>query len=509
MTSDASSSAPNGEAASPPCEPARLSIPNDPRLAGAAGRFMSEVARLIGFDDEMLQDVADGVRLSLDALLRYSFAPGENAFIDLAGEWIPAGLQISIRDRGLPLDAQATVAAGSADSPLYGLNAYFDEVRFHNRGRDGKELVLIKHLPDPSVGAFAAACEAGSLGADDVGPARADAGGTCSVRPLTPADALEVSQTVYRVYGYSYPHEYVYYPEKIAELNRTGAIFSAVAVADGTEIAGHCSLKPWEDNPQVAELTQGVVKPPYRSRGCFTRLTAYLIDTARARGMTGIFGEAVTNHPYSQKTALQFGLRACALLLGVIPASADFKGLGGSLAERGSMLVQFMYLRQPDPAPVYAPAAHRDVIAATYANLGRNPELRAPDPAAAAAWAEDSRITVRLVRSLNLARIRVDRCGRDLLDALSRHVRELSAREWKVIHLMIGLSDPAAASLCPRFEELGFFFAGILPCGLPSGDALILQHLNRLSVRHGAIRTASEFGATLAAYVRQRDPNLS
>ena len=501
---------PDGKAPSA-CAPSRLSIPNDPFYVEPTCRYAAEVAHQIGFDAVLAQQISAGLRQALTSLLRYSFEPGEKALVELVCERIPAGLRISMRDRGLPLSAgdPGSVDVGSgADNPLYGLNDYFDEVHFHNRGPAGKEIVLCKHLPDPSLAEYAAACALHTAEASDAERPGAPAEIHCTVRPLKASEAHEVSKAVYTAYGYSYPHEHVYYPEKIAELNRRGEIFSVVAVADNGEIAGHCSLQLWEENPCIAELTQGVVKPRFRSQGCFARLTEYLIETARTQDLTGVFGEAVTAHPYSQRAALQFGLRDCALFLGLIPATAEFKGLKrGGFAERGSMLVQFRHLKVPPPTPVFAPAAHRAMIAAIYANLGITPDWRSPSAESDPQVAEASAMAVKLSRALNLARIRIDRWGPDAIDILRRHVKELCLHQRQVIHLLLGLADPATAVLAQRCEELGFFFAGVLPCGLPSGDALILQYLNNFAVRYEALQTASEFAARLAAYVQKHDPS--
>ncbi len=492
----------------PDCAPSKLSIPNDPFYIEPACRYVAAVAGQIGFDALQAQDISAGLHRALTTLLRYSFEPNERASVELVSERIPAGLRLSLRDQGLPLSpADGGSGGAGAGNPLYGLNAYFDEVRFHNRGREGKEIILSKHLPDPSITDDAAACAWDANEASGSGRAAAQTEAHCTVRRLKPSEAHEVSKAVYRAYGYSYPHDYVYYPEKIAELNRRGDIFSAVAVAENQEIAGHCSLKRWEENPRIAEMAQGVVKPRFRSQGCFAQLTEYLIEAARGQGLTGIFGEAVTTHPYSQKTAIQFGLRDCALFLGLIPAAADFKGLGGSPGDRGSMLVQFRYLTTPPSTPVYSPVPHRAMIAEILVNLGRAPDLRTPPPGAERPAAAEAAIAVKLSRSLNFARIRIDRYGRNAVGLLREQTRALCRQKWDVIHLLLDLSDPATAHFANRFEELGFFFAGVLPCGLPAGDVLILQHLNHLVVPYESIQTESEFAGRLAAYVRQCDPS--
>jgi hypothetical protein len=114
---------------------------------------------------------------------------------------------------------------------------------------------------------------------------------------------------------------------------------------------------------------------------------------------------------------------------------------------------------------------------------------------------------INLVRSLNFARIRIDRYGPNIVADIRLKLRELCLQRWDVIHLILNLSDPRTPRFCSRFEELGFFFAGILPLGLSSGDALMLQYLNTFCVRYSAIQTASRFAEDLVAYVRSCDPD--
>jgi hypothetical protein len=213
-------------------------------------------------------------------------------------------------------------------------------------------------------------------------------------------------------------------------------------------------------------------------------------------------------HPFSQKTALQQGLRDCALFLGLVPPSVDFKRMGGGSSRKGSMLVQFKYLDPPAPAAVYAPARHAEIIRAIYAHLDPPVAALFQDPPEEGVRVEgEPAYTVRLIRSLNLARIRVDRCGPGIVADVRLSLRELCHQRWNIIHLVLNLADPQTALFCHRFEELGFFFAGVLPLGLSSGDALVLQYLNIPPVPYSAIQAAGSFAADLAAYVQSCDPN--
>ena len=324
---------------------------------------------------------------------------------------------------------------------------------------------------------------------------------------MEPADALEITKTVYRTYGYSYSHDYIYYPEKIIALNASGEVHSALAVTEHNEVIGHCALSLWRDNPLIAELGQGVVIPKYRFQGCFAQLTEYLIGAARSRGLKGVFSEAVTVHPFSQKTALQHGLKECAFFSCLLAATVDFKGLERTPSARGGMLVQFKYLAPPTARPVYPPLRHADMLRAIYANLDPASVLRMRAFPEDAMMEAESVYKINLIRSLNFARIRIDRYGTNIVRDIRLTLRDLCLQRWDVIHLVLNLSDPQTSRFCDRFEDLGFFFAGILPLGLSSGDALILQYLNTVCGRYNAVQAASGFASDLVAYVKSCDPN--
>jgi hypothetical protein len=67
---------------------------------------------------------------------------------------------------------------------------------------------------------------------------------------------------------------------------------------------------------------------------------------------------------------------------------------------------------------------------------------------------------------------------------------------------------------CQKFEELGFFFAGVLPRpakpvspkGMTGGDWLCLQYLNGARIDYDRLQIYSDFGQELVGYIRERDP---
>ncbi|MGD2185457.1 MAG: hypothetical protein PVI71_04980 [Desulfobacterales bacterium] len=501
------------------CEYSSIRIPNDRKYATAAAIYVSEIARTIGMDDPDLNSFQNGVIEAITSLMGYSFEPGEKGTLEIFCERIPEGLQVSLRDKGLPFgvaDTESMITESSKadriemEEPILRLNEYFDEIRLHNLGPEGKELVLIKRLRNKSITDYYAECDLEPYEPSVTPLASTFEGLKCRVRQMEPGEAAEVSKTIYRTYGYTYPHDYVYYPEKIKTLNKNGQIHSAVAITGEKEIAGYGVFQIWEENPQIVELAQGVVKPEFRSLGCFRNITQYLLDQAKSRGIQGAFGEAVTNHTISQHTVHGFGFRDCGLRLALVPPDTVFKGMHAKNPDRVSMLVQFLYLKQP-PAPrsIYAPPHHRDMIAALYKELGVNPVIKMAVSVKTKEAASPSVFKIRRIESMSYARLIIDRYGHHIVDELKAKVKELCLQKTEIINLFLNLADPLTGTYAKRLEKLGFFFAGILPAGLSDGDALILQYLNNVPIDYSAIQVKSTMAKKLLAYVHEHDPNLN
>ena len=501
------------------CEFSSIRIPSDPRYATAAAIYVSEIAKMIGMGAPDLKSVENGITEAITALIGYSFEPGEKQDLEIRCERTPAGLQVSIRDKGLPFGTSgmdpAAPEISAADGPdmadpVFRLKEYFDELQFHNLGPQGKELVLLKQLKNKNITDYYAACDLEPYAPPEP-PMRASAVQMkCRVRQMVPTDAPEVSKTIYKTYGYTYPHDYVYYPEKIVALNDSSQIFAAVALAAEDQIAGYGVFQAWEENPRIVEMAQGVVKPEFRSRGCFRQITRYLLDHAKSQGIRGAFGEAVTNHTVTQHTVHGFGFRDCGLRLGLMPPGIVFKGMTGTIPHRLSLLVNFLFL-QPPPASlsIYAPPQHKDIIAALYKELGLAPEIKTTVPAEAQRARPKSVFKIKVVGSMNFARIMVARCGRHIVEELKIKVKELCLKKTEIVNLYLNLSDPLTSIFTAQFEKLGFFFAGILPGGFADGDALILQYLNNVPIDYNAVRVKSALAGKLLAYVREQDPNLT
>jgi len=495
------------------CRRSENRIPNDPAFGPAAARYVAEVARIIGFSGPDLQSVERGVVGAITALIRYSFEPGEDADLIISCEHIADGLKVTFHDKGLPFGAAEMSTEGSVCSTENGselcsrilaLKGDFDEVSLHNLGPEGKETVLTKHLKRKSIVDYEPACDLRPFEAPAPRPIPSSTKTRWTVRQIEPGEAPEISRLVYKTYGYAY-QDYVYYPEKIAALNESGKIHSVVAIADGKEIAGHCVLQFHDDNPWIAEMAQAVVKPEYRSRGCLSAMTEYLMRLADEKQLHGLFTRSVTEHSFSQKTASRFGFKDCGLLLGILPQNTPFKGMVQRLAQRGSLLVQFRSLRQAH-ATCFAPAHHREIIAKLYDNLGIRREMKT-DPGSDTHGVGESSLRIHASGRMQFARMVIERSGTDIVSQVQTALKELLIQKFEIIQLCLDLSDSSTARLTGAFEDLGFFFAGLLPKGFARGDGLVLQYLNNVPLDYAAINVESQVARELLAYIRAHDPN--
>jgi serine/threonine-protein kinase RsbW len=496
-----------------------MQIPGDPKYATAAAAYLCEIARTIGMQRQDIESLEKGMVEAINALIGYSFEDGEKGVLEVICERIPEGFKVSLRDKGLPFGtvaAELSFSEGQVDDipalaePISRLKEYLDEIRLHNLGPEGKELVLIKHLKNKNITDYYAACDLEPYEPTATPIVLSSDQSKCRVRRMKPGDAAEVSKTIYKTYGYTYPHDYVYYPEKIIALNESGRVFSAVATAGDNEIAGYGVFQIWEENPKIVEMAQGVVKPEFRSLGCFSAITQYLLDQVTSRGIQGAFGEAVTNHTVSQHTVHGFGFKDCGLRLGVAPPNAVFKGMTGEIPYKMSLLVQFLYLQQTpaNALQVFAPDHHKDMIAALYKEMGIWPEIKKAAPAKTKRAAGTSIVKIRQIASMNYVRMIIERYGRNIVSELRNKVKEICRQKTETINLFLNLSDPLTGTYAPHFEKLGFFFAGILPGGFKDGDALILQYLNNVPIDYSAIQVESTIAKKLLNYVHKHDPNL-
>ncbi len=496
-----------------------LTVPNDLSFLPIVGAYVMAAAAQIGFDDDEVNDVRLAVDEACTHVIETAFEPGEDQDFKIACQRLPGGLRVTVADMGLPFDpgsiedydARGALGRDLSGLPYYLMQRLMDDIRFVNKGWEGKELQLTKLLKVPSVETY--------FSPEELQPHDPNIKPVPPVsyqcRLAGPADATEISRCIYKTYGYTYLSEYVYYPERIVAMNQTGEMVSAVAVSETGEVIGHCALSGVPGDP-IMEVSQGVVDPAHRGHGVLKALMALLLGEARRRKMRGLYVRAVTLHPYSQRTSLAYGFRESALLLGFAPRRVQVRRFADDeLPQRESLVYAFQPLRADPRSLLFPPPHHASMIGRIYHNLGLERELASPEDARLGSRARSARPTLstRSTSALGTAMIEVIGYGPGIDQEVKARLRDLCHQETAVVYLRLPLEEPQTAVACQRFEELGFFFSGIEPRsaegsaadGRASGDLLCLQYLNGPRIDYDLLQIHSAFGRELVQYIRDRD----
>lgn len=473
--------------------------------------FARSFAVLLGFDEATAERIEAAVEEAATNVIRHAFGPEEQGEFTIYCRALPTGMEVCIRDKGMPYDPER-IAGYRAESffrnpsptklGIFLMRKLMDEVEFRNLGAEGKETRLVKYLhgrpifgDDPKVPAEPLSTRLIEKPAEKI---RAE------IRAMRHDEAIEVSKCFYDAYGYTYPYEHIYYPERMAALNENGEILSAVAVDPASgEVAAHAGLIFQKKHPALAELAMMATKAKYRGQSLASRLVAFLEEEGRKRSLRGLFTEMVSAHPYSQQVLHHLGFKDCGLFLGFAPASMAFRKLASQLTQRESLIIGYRSLQKEGSRTVFLAERHAGLLREVYAHLELERDYRPPE--AAPLPDAPSRLSVVLNARMEVGIMEPEHLGQDFLLRVRQELIRLRREGARAIMLLLNLTDPGAAQLVPEFEKLGFFVTGIRP-DPQNGDQLILQQFNGFTMDYALPCVESEFGKQLLAYAKKQDP---
>ncbi|HPX11028.1 MAG TPA: hypothetical protein PKW20_02010 [Syntrophales bacterium] len=258
------------------------------------------------------------------------------------------------------------------------------------------------------------------------------------VDAFRPEDAEGIARLFRAVYGEHYPIRLFYDPAALTEANRDGRYYSIVARTGRGEVIGVTHLYPSSPYPSLYEFGVGLVLKEYRNAGVNTRLTVYLFDEfiPRRPHIEEIFGEAVCNHPYTQRAIEPFRFIETGIEVALMPAEAYAREK--SAPGRVATVCGFRCF-QPKPHRVYLPAAYETFLRRIYGRLDDRRDLAVSgDPLPPG---RSTRAEMTVFDFAKVARIAVRESGADLGTCLDR--RETEAREKGVMVFRPGATWPS------------------------------------------------------------------
>ncbi len=411
---------------------------------------------------------------SVEDAVEHAYREGEEGSIRLSITERLGRLEIQVRDYGMPQDVgqlERQVHEGDISRrTLYGCPAeLLDEVHWLAYGPGGKALQVCKWLHERSVVdvADAASLEPFQKGA----PLATEQQYT--VRKMLPAEAVQVSQLMYRTYGGTYFNPDVYYPQRIVAHNANGSAVSFVACSDDGYVAGHSALELNQPGP-VAETGQAAVDPAHRGRGLLRRMKDLALAEAESRELVGWYADAVAVHTLTQKSNVDHGGRLTGVDLAISPKTERFRGFAAEQPQRVTCLLYFHWLSLPtDVRSVFVPERQRAIVQKIYENL----ECRLEFGRGAAPEGHGT-LAVRVDPGAGTAFARADQLGADTAHAVRHAKRELVERSAvQVVYVELPLADRGTPSVMEQLENFGFAFAGIAPHFSTRGDLVRLVYL--------------------------------
>lgn len=492
-------------------ERVKLTIPNNMSYLVLVLSATREMADMMGFDEDDIYKLEMGTEEAVTNVIQYAFEESEDADFDIILERQPIGLNIIIKEKGTPFDpsqihaySRETLVDDLAQKGLgtFLMRQFIDKVSIYNLGREGMETHLFKHLNYKPVNEVISAQELAEAEQGRHELALPKGSVSFSVQRMLPAQAVEVSKCAYSSYRYTYIHEDIYYPDRIRELNKAERLISFVALTARQEVIAHNALEIEAGVPP--ELGVAFTKPKYRGQGCMNRLISVLLEEARNRQYKGIYARAVTAHPYSQKTLLKYGFKESALYISS-GKERQYKGIEQQKIQRESVFIMYLYFLAQKRQKIFPPSKHLQMICELYQQVGGEPELILPSTDIEISD-EKAALTTRTDPNSLTAHINILSYGRDVEVQVHAKLKALCLHRFETIYLHLPLGDQNTSLLTEKFEDLGFFFSGIIP-GEQGKDVLILQYINNYFIDYDQLCTASDFGRRLLDYVRRLDPN--
>ncbi len=491
-----------------------LTLPAKSRYLGVFREVVRGVSESGGVAEKQIQKVETAVQEALINAITHAYAPGWPGPVTLTAELDGPQLRICVRDLGIPFDQslEPVHPSNTSHSGLQQIRTMADKVFWNCLGPQGKELHMefnietdLDHGRDHDLDHhLSGACEKSPpkiIEEDDTAPL---APHTYTIRRFRPEHGIGVARCAYDAYGYSYPSADLYSPQRLAQLNENGFFISMVALSDQTgEVVGHCSVQRYYIGGTV-EVGQAVVNPSHRGASLAGLIFKDLVKEAIKEGVSSMVDHEVSSHPASQILASRAGFSPCALALGAMPASMDFKSLSGAVSQRESCVVSMKLLTHPDPSVLCAPSHHRKMLETIYSAMGKPVTFKPVPPSQGPA-----KVTIQMNQEWNIADIQVKSIGDNVLADIRRCLEDLlEIGQVDVVYLELPLDQGDTTDLCRNAEDEGFFFTGLGPSSVtPGGESLFLQYLNT-QLDLSLLQIATPLGRTIFDYVTREKQRL-
>ncbi|MFH0957452.1 MAG: GNAT family N-acetyltransferase [Pseudomonadota bacterium] len=478
---------------------ASITLPAQGNFVSLLKPFVKSVAESVSLGEQDSVELGDLVHNVAMRLVNLDTDLDSDQAVTLTVFIRGAELVIAIQHKGTPVEIGQGESDQSSAFTLSIQSRAIDSVQLINLGKSGQRLELSKYIAYDKLPSITSRKPQESRNLNAEG---AEINQPIEIRLINSSEGLKLSRCFYRVYGYTYGPSYVYEPGLLKSLVESGILVSAVAVDSRGEFLAHAAIAIEKRRPQVGELISLAVDPNHRNIGLAKKMHSYLLEQARERKLKGLFGEAVTLHPYSQRLCLALSGKESAMMLGYIP-QANYRQISkGSFAKRQMAMVYFFNLSNEDnDRRVFVPGNHSSMIEKIYSHLNLERTLSSEFVLPDVASCGDTAFDLKVNNDIKAAAITLNVYCPDTVKLIESKLKTLVESGIDYVYLDLPMSNALTPYFTKEFESVGFFFSGIIPY-FNQGDSLRLQFLNTSQVNINSAVVFSEFGREISDYVR-------
>ena len=326
------------------------------------------------------------------------------------------------------------------------------------------------------------------------------------LRQVRAEEMEKMVQCLYKVFGYTYSAEAIYYPDLLRERLAGGLYKGFVAVNPKGDIVAHSAMLKDSAQASICECGQAFVSPEYEHRGLFIKLKTMLMEEADKIGLRGVYSSAVTGHPYTQMANVRLGCVETGLELSYIPNNLKSVIHRDGEDQRQTVMSFFKPTSHQKPLEVYVPEKHKDIIEATYRHLSLERALAIPDVTSLPD--ENSDIEEVAKTEWNQLHIHILKAGNDLDSRIRRIIRRAMANGIAVAYISLDMTDPQTPAIINILEGEGFIYSGIMPYECNDCDSIRMQFISDSNLNPDYIIAHTEWGNELKNYIMKQLQNV-
>src|SRR3989337_1991230 len=217
---------------------ARLTVLADDRYLDAVTDLIADIAKVTGLDEESARKLDAIINEVLQKIFEYGYEGDTTQSVNVIVSRRTHSLVVTIKDKGLPFDYLRIEQGEDPRFSSFLSKGYADQVHFINLGPAGNHVELFKDLPSTDIRYQSDPPEhREALDAVEAHPEEA-----LIMRIMQPDEAVELARLVYRCYGYTYPSEFVYYPQQVEAKQRAALMNSFAVYHSRGDMVGHIAL---------------------------------------------------------------------------------------------------------------------------------------------------------------------------------------------------------------------------------------------------------------------------